>query len=165
MQLRLYSFVNFYLSSIQQGVQTGHAAVDLVRKYKSSNNPYLQSAQAENKIDMVAEWADDNKTFIILNGGNRQNMQSIEEIVKSSDLPWVSFYEDEQSMGGMLTAVAVILPEFIFNARPVISRHDDEPVQYESNVTEGSETTYFRFGNNDKFYSIVNLIRNSRLAQ
>jgi hypothetical protein len=165
MQLRLYSFVNFYLSSIQQGVQTGHAAVDLVRKYAVYNSGYLPSAQAENKIDMVAEWADDNKTFIILNGGNLQTMQGIEEIVKSSDLPWVSFHEDEQSLGGMLTAVAVILPEFIFNARPVISRHD-EPIQYESSVTELSlKTTYFRFGPTDKFYSIVDLIRNSRLAQ
>lgn len=119
-QLRLYSFVNFYLSSIQQGVQTGHAAVDLVRKYSA---PKGTPSQLGKNCDMVSEWADNHKTFIILNGGNNEMLLNAKEIVKASGLPWVTFSEDEQSLGGILTTVAVVVPEMYFAAKYVPAKY------------------------------------------
>ena len=35
-ELRLYSFCNFYMSSIQQGIQTGHMSDNMSVKYMSN---------------------------------------------------------------------------------------------------------------------------------
>src|SRR5271157_3990277 len=109
MELRLYSFVNFYLSSIQQGIQTGHAAVDLVRRYRhvlgKSGQPELCS--------MVEEWADKHKTFIILNGGDNDAVREARSIVFASGFPCISF--SEPGLRSLETCVVTILPESIFN--------------------------------------------------
>jgi hypothetical protein len=44
--MRLYTFGNYYLSSIQQGIQAGHAAVELFNKYENSE-----------QLNTVKEWA------------------------------------------------------------------------------------------------------------
>lgn len=115
-ELRLYCFTNFYLSSIQQGVQTGHAAVDLVRKYTKD---YGKTANeiTPTQTSMVERWADNFKTFIILNGGNNASILAATKIISKSYFPWVTFNEDEQSLGSIQTCVGVLLPENIFNAK------------------------------------------------
>jgi hypothetical protein len=161
-QLRLYSFVNFYLSSIQQGVQTGHAAVDLVRKY---NAPKGTPSQLGKNCDMVGEWADNHKTFIILNGGNNEMLLNTKEIVKASGLPWVTFSEDEQSLGGILTTVAVVVPEMYFASRfvPV------DIVPFPRNTVESYEWIddsgkYHRVNAGTPEFNFVQLLKSSRLA-
>lgn len=115
-ELRLYSFVNYYLSPIQQGVQTGHAAVDLVRKY---NAPRGTPSAIGKQIDMVADWADNFKTFIILNGGNNASLLEALSIVELNSFPNIHFHEDAASLNGLLTCVAVVVPEDIFNCKPI----------------------------------------------
>ena len=66
-ELRFYCFVNFYLSSMQQGIQTGHAAVDIVRKYTCGELKFFNEVTPR-KTSLVTKWADDHKTFITLNG-------------------------------------------------------------------------------------------------
>lgn len=46
-----------YMASIQQGIQTGHMAVDLVRKYCKG--------KISLEYDLASEWADNHKTFIV----------------------------------------------------------------------------------------------------
>lgn len=160
-QLRLYSFVNFYLSSIQQGVQTGHAAVDLVRKY---NAPPGTPSQLGKQCDMVGDWADNHKTFIILNGGNNEMLLAAKEIVKASGLPWVTFSEDEQSLGGILTTVAVVIPEMYFAAKLSKSDNSDyvnAPPSYE--WVDANGIFHWATQNTPEF-NLIQLLKSSRLA-
>ena len=151
MELRLYSFVNFYLSQIQQGIQTGHAAVQLIRTYTDKKQKHHE---------LVMDWADNHKTFIVLNGGHNAALEQTLEIVQRSGYPYSAFFEDGPSLGGLMTTVAVVLPENVFNAR----RFDP---------TSQIETYYWADpdgGSSEFFYpsslehELIKLIRSSRLA-
>lgn len=154
MEYRLYSFVNYYLSSIQQGIQTGHAAIELVRKY-TTNNHENQDAR------IVSEWADKHKTFVVLNGGNCERLLEIIKLVDDSNLQWAYFREDEVSLGGLITAVAVIVPENIFNVKSGIDLFGQP--YYKSQDVDGRDFDPIRVG--DPRYDFVNVLKTARLAQ
>lgn len=98
--MRLYTFVNYYLSSIQQGVQTAHVVSELSLKGG----------------DMYREWAANHKTIIILNGGNNAELVDLRGFISGvTTYPNAAFYEDGQSLGGMMTAHGIILPELVYN--------------------------------------------------
>ena len=158
-ELRLYSFVNFYLSSIQQGVQTGHAAVDLVRKY---NAPKGTPSQLGKQCDMVGDWADNHKTFIILNGGNFSSLNLTKDIIKQSGFPWVSFSEDVDSLDGMLTTVAVVLPDYIFNVQPV--REQGSLIGYALPQEDETNSTRILYTPTHELYQLIQLVKSARLA-
>lgn len=103
--LRLYSFVNYYLSDLQRGLQTAHLVSELCTKYKFS------SSGATLTLD---SWAYYNKTIIILNGGNQKNLGNILNQLQDleSGFPFGMFQEDIDSLNGALTCVGVIFPEF-----------------------------------------------------
>lgn len=154
MELRLYSFVNFYLSSIQQGIQTGHAAVDLVRKYtRNSTNPVKSRQQL-----MVEEWADNYKTFIVLNGGHNAAIHHAHDIISESDFPFISFYEDEASLDSLMTCTCIVVAEKIFNAFP---EKTDDGIIYKYSNEDGLSITYDK---SHPHYNLINLIRTARLA-
>lgn len=100
---RLYSFVNFYLSPLQYGLQTAHCAVDLVRTF--------------GETEAVTEWADFDKTIIILNGGAQPQLKDIYETLSwaysKTKLPYAAFYEDE-GLNNALTCVSVLLPAAVW---------------------------------------------------
>lgn len=106
--MRAYSFTNFYLSSIQQGIQPAHALVDMFVKYKD------ESPQRAALMD----WAENHRTMICLNGGNGAELRSIfgqvAWLASQLELPFQKFHEDEQSLDGALTCVAIIVPEYIY---------------------------------------------------
>ena len=166
MELRLYSFVNFYMSSIQQGVQTGHAAVDLVRKY-TKQQPLLGPSGLHPAVSathrrMVENWADNHKTFIVLNGGNADGIRSARDIIASNgDFPWVAFCEDNQSLDGMMTCVSVILPENIFSAKPA---EVNGGYEYHLRRTAGELTEPFYYPEGCHNYPLIDLVKRSRLA-
>lgn len=120
MELRLYTFVNVYLSSIQAGIQSAHLVHDMFVKYKENGS--------NTKSDHAAlwDWAKNHKTLIVLNGGPNEYIRtrwlqfqrelSTVETYINHGLPWGSFNEDEFSLGGVMTCVGVVLPECIFNA-------------------------------------------------
>jgi len=98
--MRLYTFVNYYLSSIQQGVQTAHVVSELSIKGG----------------DMYKEWAACHKTIIILNGGNNEELVDLRGFISGiTTYPNASFYEDGASLGGIMTAHGIILPELVYN--------------------------------------------------
>ena len=115
-ELRLYSFTNFYLSSIQQGIQTGHAAVELFNKYLISEG--WQNGFAE----QVNEWAANWKTFICLNGGDASGVAGVERWMTDPVNPyaWTSFVESDVSLNGITTTVAIILPARIFDTAALL---------------------------------------------
>lgn len=160
MELRLYSFVNFYLSSIQQGIQTGHAAVDLVRKYTANGNP-LRTDITEERVALVEEWADSWKTFITLNGGNASGIAEATNTISKSGFPWVSFREDEESLGRLQTCVAVVLPDYIFAAQRKQSA--DRMTEYFEFEDEDGALHMFMEGH--PHFDLIKLVKGCRLAQ
>jgi len=101
---RFYSFTNMYVSSIQKGIQTAHVVSDM--------SVSLMTPDQKSAYDT---WALNDKTVIVLNGGNQAMLDVIYSLAipfgKKHGLPVVKFHEDEQSLNGALTAVGIILPE------------------------------------------------------
>lgn len=157
-ELRCYAFVNFYLSSIQQGIQHGHAAVDLVRKYRADGQLF-HTLQAE----MVAEWADNHKTFITLNGGNFEGIVHSLDVLDKVDFPYCTFHEDHASLCGLMTCVAVVLPEGIFNARWV-ETYAGGHWRSEFNRPDGSRVTHM-FDDTEPEAQLIKHLRSCPLAR
>lgn len=107
---RCYTFTNSMLSPIQQGIQSGHAALEMVNKYCTGATSSLYS-------DKVNEWLNWHKTIICLNGGNYDGVSDWENFFEAPEnpFPWAAFREDLASLDGMITSVAILLPERIYD--------------------------------------------------
>lgn len=115
MELRMYFFVPYNLSPIQQAIQAGHAAVEYALNYKDD----------EEFIDFAKNW----KTWIILNGGTTNSQRDFDGVSKGS----LNQLADQLSLGDgiarsikmsyftepdledALTAVCFIADERVFN--------------------------------------------------
>jgi len=110
--LRAYHFGNYYLSAIQQGIQAAHAQTNLLRLHCGPDNSGPQTA-----TDMVWEWTKQ-PTMICLNGGNEKGLHDTYELFQqASQFPFAAFLEDQDSLGGSLTNVVILLPEYMYTAR------------------------------------------------
>lgn len=116
---RLYTFINFYLSQIQQGIQTAHIVHELFMKYKDLVYRQYEVEQVNARV-VLHEWAANHKTIIVLNGGEGRAIAEMLEVTKrfgeKMDLPFVDFHEDE-GLGNIRTGFGIVLPEEIFDAR------------------------------------------------
>jgi hypothetical protein len=158
MELRLYSLVNFYLAGMQVGIQTGHAAVDLVRKYSSHLD--LQGGRiTEQEMELTAEWADNHKTFICLNGGDNDMLREATDVIAKSGYPWAEFREP--GLQDIRTCTVVVLPECIFGATKVRPQFDTDKPAYECNV-DGIQKVY---DEDHEHFALIDLIRSSGLAR
>lgn len=115
--MRCYTFINFYLSSIQQGIQSAHCIADMFVKYEDWG-----VGQGSTLLD----WAKNHKTLICLNGGNAANIREVyhtlQNLCPHLKLPYASFCEDEQSLDGSMTCCGVIVPERIYEAASELRR-------------------------------------------
>ena len=112
--MRFYGFCNYYLSGLQQALQSAHVISDLAVKYPATSK--------ENQT--YREWAKNHKTIILLNGGNSADLEYINEQLtnfrkRGMPLPFTKFHEDEQSLNQALTAVGVVVPEKYYSVSPV----------------------------------------------
>ena len=112
--MRFYGFGNYYLSSLQQGLQAGHAAVDLHVKYNIHEQGHFDIAPCQN---MYNDWAENHKTMVLLNGGNSADLADLYAFLycEENPYPFVKFHEDEVSLNGALTYVGMILPPKIYD--------------------------------------------------
>lgn len=104
--MRYYGFGNYYLSSLQQGLQAAHVIKGLWTEYEKDTQSY----------QIAEEYARNHKTMVLLNGGNAAGLRYIYNSFKKFEaegmtLPFAKFNEDEQSLDGALTAVGIVLPE------------------------------------------------------
>ena len=90
-----------YLSGIHAGIQTAHSVADMSISYK--NNP------------VYVQWAEFDKTIIVLNAGMSCNLKEIIDILDNMDCVWDYFRESQEALEEAHTNVSVILPERIFN--------------------------------------------------
>lgn len=116
-----YGFGNYYLSSIQQGIQNAHVITKISVKYKPL------SAQHSQYIN----WATNHFTMCCLNGGNSKDLDSLINIfdVDENPFPWSVFYEDDQSLNGALTAVGIILPSKIYDTAKAVRERQAKVVE------------------------------------
>lgn len=118
--MRAYSFTNYYLSTIAQGIQPAHAINDLHIKY----------ADESPQRAVLLDWSKNHKTMICLSGGDYHGVldcfTKLEAIAPALQLPYGAFHEDESSLGGLMTSCVIIVPEWIYElaaeiraARPI----------------------------------------------
>lgn len=134
---RCYHFGNFYMSSIQQGIQAAHAQMELFNKYSCHrfNDNMIDDTPAP---DMLYEWSNKWKTMICLNGGMNCDLQDIMEEICTTDnpYPFSMFYESQEALGGILTNIAVVLPHRIFDTA--------EKIRSRKYQLEGTEVHLYR---------------------
>ena len=115
LEKRMYFFVPYNISPIQQAIQAGHAALEYARKYKDD----------EEFIDFADNW----KTWIILNGGTTNSKRDFDGVSNGSlnqladqlslgdgiaDGIKISYFK-EPDLEDALTAVCFIVNEKVFN--------------------------------------------------
>lgn len=120
LELRMYGLVPYNISPIQQGIQFGHAVVEYAQKYKNN--------------DTYNDWADNHKTFIILNGGTTNKKNSLEDglpfgtmnqhllTLHENGIDLATFQEPD--LGDQLTAIVFIVDERVFNKKDYLDFED-----------------------------------------
>ena len=105
--MRVYCFNLGILSDKQHGIQSGHAAAKLIRKYQS-----LPARSKKRKA--VEEWADDHVTIIVLNIGTSDNLMELHKHLSlpENPFPWEEFREPDYYNN--ITSIAVLLPEKLY---------------------------------------------------
>lgn len=109
--MRAYTFTNFMLNTVAQGIQPAHCLMDMVRRYQLTEPDNIARLRAE-------DWADNHKTMICLNGGNHAGILSVwEQLVTLGDalnLPIQKFCEDQDTLGGLMTCCGIIVPAEVY---------------------------------------------------
>lgn len=96
---RMYSLVLRQLSPIQKGVQTTHSVVEYANNY-GCDKEYRQ-------------WAETDKTLIILDGGTFQEMETIYESLKEWGVKFAKFQEPD--LNYLTTAITFLVDERVWN--------------------------------------------------
>jgi len=116
--MRLYTFVNFYLSSIQQGIQSAHLVHELFNKYRhiDPSDDIDSCYQTDLRKMQLREWSENHKTMIVLNGGIDETLNELYQFMNTDEnpFPFTCFHEDHQSLHGIMTCVGIVLPEYIY---------------------------------------------------
>lgn len=103
---RLFIVTHNMLSSIQKGIQAGHAAVEMVQRAR-----FISTTKTH--VEKIQRWAFYDKTMIVLQGGNSEKMKEWSEkfhsLSKRFNVPVVQFNEDQESADGLVTARAILL--------------------------------------------------------
>lgn len=121
--MRLYTFTNVYLNSISQGIQPAHVVHELMVKYTEHQHQRVGEGK------MLFDWAKNHKTIISLNGGNnsgiRNTLDTLDRIGPHLNFPFAHFYEDDQSLGTMMTSVGIIVPKYLYDRAATIRANPD----------------------------------------
>ena len=115
LELRMFGFTPYNISPIQQSIQFGHAVVAYGQMVKREKNQSIS--------ELYDDWADNWKTFIILNGGTSNHvdpeyvgsMEGILEELKKNDINLATF--NEPDLNDMLSGIVFIVDERVFNRK------------------------------------------------
>jgi hypothetical protein len=157
---KLYGFVPYQLSGIQKGIQFGHAVVEYSLMY-NNNEEYKN-------------WSEENKTFIILDGGttnnspyNKGTLNIIRDEIHHNNIKYQTFHEPD--LGDQLTAVVFLVDERVWDKE----KYADLPNSYDEYTLHGTITPHYQNWK-DKFTTDVeeqnkiiflrNLLKGKKLA-
>lgn len=113
MKYRMYFFVPYNISPIQQAIQAGHSMGEYALKYGRYNPDHL-----------IWEFLEKWKTWVILNGGTTNKKRdfemipagSLNQIADELDRNRIEFsYFDEEDLNDALTAVCFIADERVWD--------------------------------------------------
>ena len=118
LEWRMYGLVPYNISPIQQGIQFGHALQEY-NNYARRNPDVIQSKNLTN-------WAENWKTFIILNGGTTNDKMDNEgnylgtlnnhsKELFENNISVSTFREPD--LGDQLTAICFLVDERVFNKK------------------------------------------------
>ena len=177
LELRMYFFVPYNISPIQQAIQVGHAALEYAHKYKDDKQ----------FINFINTW----KTWIILNGGTTNN----NDVDNPGTLDCI-FYEilehdanlknemvnfsifKEPDLNDALTAICFICDERVFNKEDypdwknyvideLMNRHPDVLTQDKEELMERFPELYKEWLNKiggEKNAFLKDLLKDKKLA-
>jgi hypothetical protein len=168
-EYRFYSLVNFYLSSIQQGIQSGHALGDLVVKYEYASKDQ-ESFSKERKV--LQEFLTNHKTWVTLNGGAYRDIKEFEQFLEACankfelPVPFASFSEDD-SLANMTTCVGLVVPIEYYGAMPakvVLTVEANQDIAPDDYVYVEAETIkVWKIGTPDWY--LIDTLKNCSLAR
>ena len=114
---RMYGLVPYNISPIQQGIQFGHAVQEYNNIARKSD---MHVKPGDSEYHEFYDWADKDKTFIILNGGTTNNnkecfgtLNNAQIRLYSMGVQNESFYEPD--LGDQLTAVVFLVDERVWD--------------------------------------------------
>ena len=156
---RMYGMVNYQLSGIQKGIQFGHAVVEYANDY-SRDEEYQQ-------------WAKNDKTFIILNGGTTNNTRLKEGTLNlylneaiERGIPVGEFSEPD--LGGQLTAFVFLVDDRVFDREAWSDYAGGYYADMRTPIAEDYYDWKMKFADNekeaDKIVWMRNWLRNFKLA-
>lgn len=143
LELRMYGLVPYNISPIQQAIQFGHAVVEYGQKVKRNGH--------EQDSVLYNDWADNWKTFIILNGGTTNH--KLEDglpfgslnnhllTLMDNDVDFAQF--NEPDLGDQLTAVVFIVDERVFNRKKYPDFEDWAIENYGDLIRSDQNTTSY----------------------
>lgn len=148
LELRMYGLVPYNISPIQQAIQFGHAVVEYGQKIKKIDN-------LSKRYD---DWANNWKTFIILNGGTTNHRTNIEGLpsgtlnnhvitLLDNDVDFATF--NEPDLGDQLTAVVFIVDERVFNKKKYPDFNDWILINYGGLVRSMNDIDFDTFINSN----------------
>lgn len=166
MEQRMYSLVLRQLNPMQKGVQTTHGVVEFANKY--GDTPEYK------------QWAEKDKTLIILDGGVYQDMEIVGDNLFSWGIPFARFYEPD--LNKMCTAITFLADERIWNyveypdfdtwikgvdkyTREVCYGYQKSRyVTTDEDELKSAEKEYFEFMGGEKYVKLRQFIRTKHLA-
>ena len=153
LEYRMYGFVPYNISPIQQGIQFGHAVVEYSLSNKALYHKYVK-------------WATEDKTFIILNGGTTNNkegslgtMNMLELDLNVWKIPYSSFHEPD--LGDQLTALVFLVDERVWN----YEKYPDHELEKQGRIK--LSPTYYKDMWGEEWRSILDqreFLQNKKLA-
>ena len=141
---RAYYFGNMYLSSIQQGIQALHCTSEMYLRYSREDSIAHKD---------LFNWGKNDKTVVLLNGGDHSALIKIQEYVDSTDNPyaWADWCEGDPDLNGAMTCVGIILPPRIFESAKEMRR----PPRYRDTSLVAKDLTPWETG----FIGVLNECR------
>ena len=107
--MRAYTFTNWLLRTIQQGIQPAHCLVDMFWKYKDPTTIEYR---------LLYDWAENHKTMICKSAGDADGVRFVWEELRrlgpALNLPFQKFHEDKRSLDGAMTSVGIIVPTMLW---------------------------------------------------
>jgi len=163
LEYRMYGLVPYNISEIQRAIQFGHAVVRYGRMTKDIN-----------PIEKIYnKWADNDETFIILNGGttntNPEKLGSLNQHLNNfidNEILVKDFYEPD--LGDQLTAFCFLVDERVFNKElypDFISNEYPRPLRHKLTEKEMSQWEVENKKNYDAWVEKIGGVKNAFLRE
>ena len=103
MEYRMYNFVLKSLSTMQKGIQALHSTVEYIDYYYDDKcSGYYE----------LKQWIERDKTAIILDAGNSDDMKDIISNCEKMGIKYAAF--QEQDLNNITTSISILVPSFIY---------------------------------------------------